>query len=151
MTTRRTSPTLAMIALAIAAALALSSVGEASACSSPAPAKARGCCAKRVQPACGCCKTPQKEKEEAVAPKVDLLASLSPVESESGPSCGCLPADPAAPTERRTVEPRSESSTTQPAAVAFEMAPVAATALERPTSFDPLPRPVYLRTSRLRF
>jgi len=136
-----------MIALVIAAALSLSTVGEASACSSPAPAKARGCCAKRVQPACGCCKAPRK----AVAPKADRPASLSPAGSESAPSCECLAGDPAAPTDRRTAEPRGESSTPPDAAVAFEISPIAATSLERPIPFDPLPRPVYLRTSRLRF
>jgi hypothetical protein len=150
MTTRRTSPTLAMIALAIAAALSLSTVGEASACSSPtpAPAKARGCCAKRVQPACGCCKTPQ----EAEAPRADRPTSLTPSGSDSAPSCECLAGEPAAPTDRRTAEPDGKSSSTDSTfAATFETVPVATTTLERPIASNSFQRPVYLRTSRLRF
>ncbi|MDG3007767.1 hypothetical protein [Paludisphaera mucosa] len=151
MTTRRTSP-LAMIALTAVAAM-LSTAGAASACSTAAqaPAAARGCCATRVQTACGCC-----SPSRSIAPNTSTAsigvevrtAVLTPAVPTS--SCECRADEPAAPSDRPQAPKPVESTDAPFATSSSRTSAVTAVAVStRSSDPDPSPRPLYMRTSRL--
>ncbi|OJW11265.1 MAG: hypothetical protein BGO49_11415 [Planctomycetales bacterium 71-10] len=146
MTNRRASTTLATIALAIAATLCAS---DASACTATKDARPKGCCARKAEPACGCCKV---GKTAAADPTSSTpVATLAP--AADAPSCECRGDEPAVPVERPQPPPRAESPEASASDVAAFLDDRLAATPPRPLAAQGATArsPIYLRTSRLLF
>lgn len=140
MTRRRTSMTLATIALAIAATLCAS---DASACSTKAEAT-KGCCARKARTACGCCRV-----DGPKSPAPAIADEPEPVALDSA-SCDCRAGRPAAPVDRGRPSARIESPDAPSSAIPASLDRPAATDAPRLARTIPAGGPsIYRRTSRL--